>query len=138
MSLWRTATPAQVEAWRTEAEADLARLRSLTGPELGAEVLRRGFAELPADGERTRIGLSNSLCPAAPPAIGENDIDVVQQYNRLLVDVLEALEAARLLSSETRGRSMLRFYGLTARGRLALEQDDTEAIMAAGGHPSAT
>jgi hypothetical protein len=119
-----------VEAWRIRADADLSRLRSLTGPELGAEVMRRGFADLPADGERTRIGLSNSLCPEAPPVVGENDIDVVEQYNGLLVRALSALEDAGLLLSEPRGRSSLRFYSLTARGRSALGNNGIEAILA--------
>lgn len=119
-----------VEAWRIRADADLNRMRSLIGPQLGAEIIRRGFADLPADGERTRIGLSNSLCPDAPPVVGENDIEVVAQYSRLLVPALETLEDAGLLSSESRGRSSLRFYSLTARGRSALENDDIEAILA--------
>ncbi len=54
--------PEEVEAWRIGAEAELTRLRSLTGAQLGAELMRRGFADLPPDGARTRIGLSNSLC----------------------------------------------------------------------------
>ena len=119
-----------VEAWRTLAEAEIVRLRSLTGAQLGAEVMRRGFAELAADGERTRIGLSNSLCPAAPPMVGGDDIDVVQQYSGLLVPVLGALEDAGLLRSETRGRSALRFYSVTTRGRSALGDDGVEATLA--------
>ncbi len=114
-----------VEAWRAEVETELSRLRSLTGAQLGAEVLRRGFATLPAGGERTRIGLSNSLCPQAPPVVGESDIDVVAQYNQLLVPVLSALEADGLLTSEPRGRSGLLFYRLTARGESALGDDDS-------------
>lgn len=119
-----------VGAWRIRADADLTRLRSLAGPQLGAEVMQRGFAELPADGERTRIGLSNSLCPEAPPVVGENDITVVEQYNGLLVPALSALEDAGLLSSEPRGRSALRFYSLTTRGRTALADHRIEAILA--------
>ena len=110
-----------VDAWRAEVEAELTRLRSLTGAQLGAEVLRRGFANLPPDGERTRIGLSNSLCPQAPPAVGDDDVAVIAQYNRLLVPVLDALEDTGLLISETRGRSALAFYRLSTRGRLAVE-----------------
>ena len=119
-----------VQAWRTLAEAEITRLASLTGPELGAEVMDRGFAELPADGERTRIGLSNSLCPAAPPVLGGDDIDVVTRYSELLIPVLDSLEVAELLQSETRGRSALRFYSATARGRSALEDNGIEAILA--------
>jgi hypothetical protein len=94
-------------------------------------VMLRGFAELPADGERTRIGLSNNLCPEAPPVVGGADIDVVEQFNGLLVPVLSALEAAGLLSSEPRGRSALRFYSLTTRGRSALGDNGVETILAA-------
>ncbi len=120
----------KVKAWQIEAETDLDRLRSLTPAQLGAEVLRRGFGGLPADGERTRIGLSNSLCPAAPPVVGDNDIDVVERYSGLLIPVLGALEEAGLLSSAPRGRSALRFYHLTERGRSALAGDSVEMILA--------
>ena len=123
--------PEEVEAWGIRAEAELTRLRSLTGAQLGAEVMRRGFAGPPGNGERTRIGLSNSLCPEAPPVVGDDDIDVVEQYNGLLVPVLSALEEAGLLSSEPRGRSALRFYSPTPRGRSALADDGVEAILAA-------
>ena len=121
----------EVEAWRIRAEAELTRLRSLTGAQLGAEVMRRGFADLPADGERTRIGLSNSLCPEAPPVVGDDDIDVVEQCNGPLVPVLSALEDAGLLSSDPRGRSALRFYRLTTRGRSALGDNGVEMMLAA-------
>jgi hypothetical protein len=121
----------KIETWRIQAEAELTRLRSLTGAQLGAEVMRRGFADLPGDGERTRIGLSNSLCPEAPPVVGGDDIDVVEQYNGLLAPVLSALEDAGLLSSEPRGRSALRFYSLTTRGRAALGDNGVETILAA-------
>jgi hypothetical protein len=119
-----------VKAWRTLAEGEIIRLRALNGAQLGAEVMRRGFAELAVDGERTRIGLSNSLCPAAPSAVGDDDIDVVSQYDGLLVPVLSALEDAGLLWSETRGRSALRFYSVTARGRSALRANAVETILA--------
>src|ERR1700677_1783375 len=82
----------ETETWRIRAQAELPRLRSLTGAQLGAEVMRRGFADLPGDAERTRIGLSNSLCPKAPPVVGGDDIDVVEQYNGLLAPVLSVLE----------------------------------------------
>jgi hypothetical protein len=121
----------EIETWRIRAEAELTRLRSLTGAQLGAEVMRRGFADLPGDGERTRIGLSNSLCPKAPPVVGGDDIDVVEQYNGLLAPVLSALEDGGLLSSEPRGRSALRFYSLTTRGRSALGDNGVETILAA-------
>ncbi len=121
----------EVEAWRIRAEAELTRLRSLTRAQLGAEVMRRGFAELPPDGERTRIGLSNNLCPEAPPVVGGDDIDVVEQYSGLLVPVLSALEDAGLLSSAPRGRSALRFYSVTTRGRSALWDNGVETILAA-------
>ncbi len=49
--------PEEIETWETRAEAELTRLRSLTAAQLGAEVMRRGFAELRGDGARTRIGL---------------------------------------------------------------------------------
>ena len=120
-----------VEAWRTRAAAELTRLRALTGAQLGAEVMRRGFAELPADGERTRIGLSNSLCPAAPPVVGGDDIDVVEQYNGLLVPALSDLEDAGLLSSAPRGRSALRFYRVTTHGRSVLADDGVETLLTA-------
>ena len=123
--------PEEVEAWQVRVEAELTRLRALTAAQLGAEVMRRGFADLPGDGERTRIGLSNSLCPDAPPLVGGDDIDVVEQYNGLLAPVLSALEDAGLLSSEPRGRSALRFYSLTTRGRSALGDDGVETILAA-------
>ena len=122
--------PEEIETWQIRAEAELTRLRSLTAAQLGAEVMRRGFADLPGDGERTRIGLSNSLCPDAPPVVGGDDINVVEQYNGLLVPVLSALEDAGLLSSEPRGRSALRFYSLTTRGRSALGDDGVETILA--------
>lgn len=122
----------EVEAWRAQAEAELTRLRSLSDAQRGAEVMRRGFAELPADGERTRIGLSNSLCPVAPPMLGGDDIDVVERYNGVLIPVLSALEDAGLLASQPRGRSALRFYRLTTRGRSALTDDGVETILAAG------
>jgi hypothetical protein len=121
----------EIETWRIRAEAELTRLRSLTGAQLGAEVMRPGFADLQGDGERTRIGLSNSLCPEAPPVVGGDDIDLVEQYNGLLAPVLSALEDAGLLSSEPRGRSALRFYSLTTRGRSALRDDGVETILAA-------
>jgi hypothetical protein len=123
--------PEQIETWQTRAEAELTRLRSLTAAQLGAEVMRRGFADLPGDGERTRIGLSNSLCPDAPPVVGDDDINVVEQYNGLLAPVLSALEDSGLLSSEARGRSALRFYSLTSRGRSALGDDGVETILTA-------
>ena len=123
--------PEEDETWQMRAEAQLTRLRSLTAAQLGAEVVRRGFADLPGDGERTRIGLSNSLCPDAPPLVGGDDINVVEQYNGLLVPVLSTLEDAGLLASEPRGRSALRFYRLTTRGRSALGDDGVETILAA-------
>ena len=124
-------TDETVEAWRIQAEAELTRLRSLSGAQLGAEVMRRGFAELPAEGERTRIGLSNSLCPLAPPAVGGDDIDVVEKFSGLLVPVLSALQDAGLLSSKPRGRSAQRFYSVTTHGRSALGDDGVESILAA-------
>lgn len=120
----------KVEAWQSQAEAELSRLRSLTAPQLGAEVMRRGFAQLPDGGERTRIGLANSLCPAPPPVVGGNDIEAVQQFNGLLAPVLDALEAAGLLSSEPHGRSALLFYSVTTRGQSALAADGVEAVLA--------
>jgi DNA-binding transcriptional ArsR family regulator len=123
--------PAEIETWQIRAEAELTRLRSLTPAQLGAELMRRGFTDLPGDGERTRIGLSNSLCPDAPPVVGGDDINVVEQYSGLLAPVLSALEDAGLLSSEPRGRSALRFYSLTTRGRSALGDDGVEMILAA-------
>jgi hypothetical protein len=123
--------PEEIETWQIRAEAELTRLRSLTAAQLGAEVMRRGFADLSGEGERTRIGLSNSLCPDAPPVVGGDDINVVEQYNGLLAPVLSALEDAGLLSSEPRGRSALRFYSLTSRGRSALGDDGVETILAA-------
>jgi hypothetical protein len=120
-----------IETWRIEAEAELTRLRSLSGAQLGAEVLRRGFATLPPDGARTRIGLSNSLCPPAPPVVGGDDIDVVAEYNRLLGPVLSSLEGAGLVSSESRGRSALLFFSLSPRGRSALEDNGVETILTA-------
>jgi hypothetical protein len=127
-----------VAAWRLRAETDLARLRSLTGAQLGAEVMRRGFAELPDDGERTQIGLSNSLCPDAPPAVGENDLDVVKQYSGLLVPILIVLEDAGLLRSELRGRSALAFYSVTDRGRSALRDHGIETILASHSSDTST
>ena len=63
--------------------------------------------------------------------VGDDDIDVVEQYNGLLVPVLSALEDAGLLWSEPRGRSALRFYSLTTRGRTALGDNGVEMILAA-------
>jgi DNA-binding transcriptional ArsR family regulator len=123
--------PEEIETWQIRAEAELTRLRSLTAAQFGAEVMRRGFADLSGDGGRTRIGLSNSLCPDAPPVVGGDDINVVEQYSGLLAPVLSALEDAGLLSSEPRGRSALRFYSLTTRGRSALGDDGVETILAA-------
>jgi hypothetical protein len=121
----------EIDPWRIRAEAELTRLRSLTAAQLGAEVMSRGFADLSGDGARTGIGLSNSLCPDAPPVVGGDDINVVEQYNGLLAPVLSALEDAGLLSSEPRGRSALRFYSLTTRGRSALGDNGVETILAA-------
>ena len=63
--------------------------------------------------------------------VGDDDIDIVEQYSGLLVPVLSALEDAGLLFSERRGRSALRFYSLTTRGRLALGNNGVETILAA-------
>ena len=133
MKFTERSTPETVAAWRAQVEAELARLRSCPPAQLGAEVLHSGFARTatagPGPGERTAIGLANSLCPEPPPGIGGDDVASVQAFGKLLGPALAQLEAAGLLASERRGRSDLQFYRLTPEGQAALADHSAESIL---------
>ncbi|HET9073630.1 MAG TPA: PadR family transcriptional regulator [Solirubrobacteraceae bacterium] len=122
-------TPETIAAWRAQVQAELQRLRGTATAELAAEVLRVGFARAGGTGERTAIGLANSLCPEPPPGIGGDDVDDVHAFGRLLGPALARLEAAGLLTSERRGRSGLQYYRLTPQGEVALADHSVEAML---------
>jgi hypothetical protein len=103
------------------AEAD--RLSSLALPQLAAEVMASGFADVPRydEHERAYPVFARLISRLAPEDIGPLDGEVYSRFAELVREGLQVLEHASLVCGPIAG-SHNDYYALTRLGRSVLER----------------
>lgn len=121
----------QLQAWRLTAQTELGRLQSLTVPQLGAEIMLRGFGERDAADPtgQTQVSIAVLLCPDPPVVPKGADRELMEEFGPLASEGLGALESALLLRQSQGKTSDLIFYSPTERGTDALGAGEVESVL---------
>jgi hypothetical protein len=124
----------QLGAWRLAAQAELARLRSLTASQMAAEVMSRGFGEgevTDDSASHTQVSIAVLLCPDPPLVPKGDDRQLMERFGPLASEALQELENASLIHQSQGKTSDLMFYATTSRGRTAISRGEVATILAA-------
>jgi hypothetical protein len=121
--------PQTDDAAALQPEVD--RLHALTLPQLGAEVMTKGFGPTcpTSDGLPSVAMIAEVFVPHARRS---TDTNAVGQLNNLVAEGVQVIEHASLVRSAVWGGEGGTFFQLTRLGRAALDQNAVDRILGGG------